>query len=32
MRTSFVERNTKETQIKINLCLDGGEVNINTGV
>ena len=32
MRTSTVERNTKETQIKIELCLDGGEVEISTGI
>lgn len=32
MRTSIVERNTKETQIKIELNLDGGEVNVDTGI
>ena len=32
MRTSEITRNTKETQIKINLALDGGEVKINTGI
>lgn len=32
MRTSVVERNTKETQIKIELNLDGGEVKVNTGI
>lgn len=32
MRTSAIERNTKETQIKIELNLDGGEVNISTGL
>ena len=32
MRNSVVERNTKETQIKISLCLDGGDVNVSTGV
>ena len=32
MRNATVERNTKETQIKISLCLDGGEVKVNTGI
>ena len=32
MRTATVERNTKETQIKLSLCLDGGEVSISTGI
>ncbi len=32
MRTAQIERNTKETQIKINLNLDGGDVNISTGI
>ncbi len=32
MRTSIVERNTKETQIKIELCLDGGAVEVSTGI
>ena len=32
MRTSIVERNTKETQIKIELNLDGGEVKVDTGL
>lgn len=32
MRTSTVERNTKETQIKASLCLDGGDVEIKTGI
>ena len=32
MRTSIVERNTKETQIKVELCLDGGAVEVSTGV
>lgn len=32
MRTATVERNTKETQIQATLCLDGGEVQINTGI
>lgn len=32
MRTAEIERNTKETQIKIILDLDGGEVNVSTGI
>lgn len=32
MRTASIERNTKETQIKIDLNLDGGEVKVNTGI
>ena len=28
----FRSRNTKETQIKIDLCLDGGEVDVSTGI
>lgn len=32
MRTAQVERNTKETKIKITLNLDGGEVNAKTGI
>ena len=32
MRTATVERNTKETQIKAELNLDGGEVSISTGI
>ena len=32
MRTSMIERNTKETQIKIELNLDGGAVEISTGI
>ena len=32
MRTASVERNTKETQIKAELNLDGGEVCISTGI
>ena len=31
MRTATVERNTKETQIAVTLCLDGGEVAVSTG-
>lgn len=32
MRTAKIERNTKETQITIELNLDGGEVEISTGI
>lgn len=32
MRTSNIERNTKETKINIELNLDGGEVEISTGI
>lgn len=32
MRTSSIERNTKETQIRIELNLDGGEVEVSTGI
>ncbi|MBQ8981196.1 MAG: imidazoleglycerol-phosphate dehydratase HisB [Eubacterium sp.] len=32
MRNTTVERNTKETQIKISLCLDGGDVKVSTGI
>lgn len=32
MRTAVIERNTKETQIKIELSLDGGEVEVSTGI
>lgn len=32
MRTSIVEKNTKETQIKVELCLDGGAVEVSTGI
>ena len=31
-RTAAVERNTKETQIKVSLDLDGGEVPVSTGI
>ncbi len=31
-RTACIERNTKETQIKISLNLDGGAVSIDTGI
>lgn len=32
MRTSVIERKTKETDIKLRLDLDGGEVSISTGI
>jgi imidazoleglycerol-phosphate dehydratase len=32
MRASVIERNTAETQIKLGLDLDGGEVEISTGI
>lgn len=32
MREASVSRSTKETQIEIVLCLDGGEVDVSTGV
>lgn len=32
MRTAVIERNTKETQIKISLDLDGGDVDVSTGI
>lgn len=32
MRTAMIERNTKETQIKLSLNLDGGEVKVDTGI
>lgn len=32
MRTATVKRDTKETQIEIELCLDGGEVQTETGI
>ena len=31
-RTAEIERNTKETKIKLELNLDGGEVEISTGI
>ena len=31
-RTAEIVRNTKETEISLSLCLDGGEVAIDTGV
>ena len=32
MRTSEITRKTKETDITLTLCLDGGEVKIDTGI
>ena len=32
MRTAAIERKTKETDITLSLCLDGGDVQIDTGV
>ncbi|MGN1123681.1 MAG: imidazoleglycerol-phosphate dehydratase HisB [Eubacterium sp.] len=32
MRTAEIIRNTKETQISVKLCLDGGKVDISTGI
>lgn len=32
MRQALVERKTKETQISVSLCLDGGEVSVDTGI
>jgi imidazoleglycerol-phosphate dehydratase len=32
MRTADITRKTKETDINIKLCLDGGEVKISTGI
>lgn len=32
MRTAQIERKTKETDIKLSLSLDGGEVSIDTGI
>ncbi len=32
MRTATIERNTKETKIKIELNLDGGDVEVSTGI
>ena len=32
MRTAKIERNTKETQITVELNIDGGEVDIYTGI
>ena len=32
MREAYIERKTKETDIKLRLNLDGGDVSINTGI
>ena len=32
MRTATIERKTKETQIGLSLCLEGGEISVDTGV
>lgn len=32
MRTAQIDRKTKETDIKLSLCLDGGETKIDTGI
>ncbi len=32
MRTALIERNTKETQIRLELALDGGNVDVATGI
>lgn len=32
MRTASLSRETKETRIKLNLSLDGGEVTVSTGI
>ncbi len=32
VRTYSIERKTKETQISVNLCLEGGPVEIHTGI
>lgn len=32
MRSAEISRNTKETQISAELCLDGGDVEISTGI
>ncbi len=32
MRTATIERETKETDIKISLSLDGGDIDISTGI
>jgi len=32
MRVASVCRNTKETEISLSLCLDGGEVTVDTGI
>ena len=32
LRAYFLQRKTKETHISVNLCLDGGEVKVSTGI
>lgn len=32
MRTAKIQRKTKETDIELELCLDGGEISIDTGI
>ena len=32
VRAYIIERKTKETHISVNLCLDGGEVKVSTGI
>ncbi|MDO4742736.1 MAG: imidazoleglycerol-phosphate dehydratase HisB [bacterium] len=32
MREAYVERKTKETDINLKLCLDGGQICVNTGI
>ena len=32
MRSAYVERKTKETDIKLKLNLDGGDIKIDTGI
>lgn len=32
LRAYSIERKTKETQIRMSLCLDGGEVRVSTGI
>ena len=32
MRTAQITRKTKETDISLSLCLDGGEVAVKTGI
>lgn len=32
MRQASIQRTTKETDISLTLCLDGGEINVSTGI
>ena len=32
MRTALIERRTRETDIRVEVCLDGGAVKIDTGI